>query len=270
MKKFITALLLVSTIACSAVGVSASEKGTAYGKVPATDAKITIDGKKDDIYDKGLTIKTNTPNASNKSDSGASAEAKILWNGKDTFYVYVSVTDKEIIKKGKVTEKQWETDSVEIFFDYSNKVARTRDQYRIDCENNAQYYDTATKTSDADMKAFGFVNHAASIGGNGYAVEFEIKAYKEAISANMNVGFHMMLNDMVAAGRNMFDSDKCGNTPANFGYITLSGDKVAIEAPKPAAADTKTAAKTADMGVVVSALTLAMTSGALVVLKKRK
>ncbi len=270
MKKLITALLLVATVACSSIGVFAAEAGTSYGKVPATDEKITIDGKKDDIYDKGLTIKTNTPSASNKSDSGAAAEAKILWNGKDTFYVYVSVTDKEIIKKGKVTEKQWETDSVELFFDYSNKVARTRDQYRIDCENNAQYYDTATKDAEADLKAFGLMNHAASIGGSGYAVEFEIKAYKEAISADMKVGFHMMLNDMVAAGRNMFDSDKCGNTPANFGYITLSGDKVANPAPEPAKTTTTAAAKTADMGVVVSALTLAMTSGALVVLKKRK
>ena len=86
------------------------------------------------------------------------------------------------------------------------------------------------------------------------------------MKADMNVGFYLMINDMRKAGaREMYDIDENGNTPAKFGYVTLSGDKVSL----PKKAD-PAAAKTADMGVIVSAISLAMTSGALVVLKKRK
>ena len=47
MKKLISTILLAATFAVSALGVSvaAAEGGKAFGKVPATDEKITIDGK---------------------------------------------------------------------------------------------------------------------------------------------------------------------------------------------------------------------------------
>lgn len=63
MKKLISTILLAATLAVSALGVSvsASEGGKAFGKVPATDEKITIDGKKDAIYDKGLSFKIDRP-----------------------------------------------------------------------------------------------------------------------------------------------------------------------------------------------------------------
>ena len=63
MKKLISPILLAATFAVSALGVSvsASEGGKAFGKVPATDVKITIDGKKDAIYDKGLSLKIDRP-----------------------------------------------------------------------------------------------------------------------------------------------------------------------------------------------------------------
>ena len=56
MKKILTSLLLTAALAVSmfAVTAQAAEGGKAYGKVPATDTKITVDGKKDAIYDKGM------------------------------------------------------------------------------------------------------------------------------------------------------------------------------------------------------------------------
>ena len=62
--------------------------------------------------------------------------------------------------------------------------------------------------------------------------------------------------------RKMAHSDACGNEPKKFGYITLSGDKVAVEAPK-------TAAKTADP-MTIALVSLAMASGAAFISKKRK
>ncbi|MCI8388838.1 MAG: hypothetical protein HFE63_10305 [Clostridiales bacterium] len=265
MKKFVSTMLLASMLSVSAFGmaVSAAESGTAYGKVPATDEKITVDGKKDDIYDKGLSVKIDVPVSG--ASTGTTGDAKILWNGDNTIYVYVEVKDKEVIKYDG-TPNAWETDSVELFLDYSNKVARTRDQYRIDIRNQATYYDTKTYTND-ECKAFGFENWAVSDTADGYAVEFELKAYNESIKPNMNIGFHLMINDMVEGNtRYMYDSDACSNNPDKFGYITLSADKVANPAPEAPAAS----ASTADMGAVISLAALAVSAGAIVALKKRK
>lgn len=266
MKKFISSLLVAATLAVSALGVSvaAAEGGQNYGKVPATDEKITVDGKKDAIYDKGLSLKIERP--TNASFTGkTTGVAKILWNGKDTWYVYAEIKDNEVIVY-EGNPNAWETDSLELFIDYSNKVARTRDQYRIDIKGVATYYDTKTYTGD-DTKAFGFEKWAVSTTSDGYAVEFQIKAYKEEMKADMNIGFYLMINDMRKSGtREMYDTDENGNTPAKFGYLTLSGDKVSL----PKTTTPTTSAQTADLGVVVSAISLAMTSGALVVLKKRK
>jgi len=82
---------------------------------------------------------------------------------------------------------------------------------------------------------------------------------KEAISADMKIGFFAMLNDMVKECRNMFDSDATSNTPAKFGYITLSGDKVTGVVKK---------VTTADMSIVMTDVAIA--SGAVLVFKKRK
>ena len=266
MKKLISSILVASTLAVSALGISvaASENGTNYGKVPATDEKITVDAKKDAIYDKGLEIKIDK--AENGASTGTTGTAKLLWNGKDTWYVYAEIKDKEVILY-EGTPNAWETDSLEVFIDYSNKVARTRDQYRVDVKGQATYYDTKTYTND-ECKAFGLENWAATTIDGGYAVEFQIKAYKEAVSADMKVGFHFQINDMDKANkRSLYHSDACFNAPDKFGYVVLSADKVSL--PKtPAKSDT--AAATADIGVIVSTISLAVTSGALVVLKKRK
>ena len=259
MKKILTSLLLTAALAVSmfAVTAQAAEGGKAYGKVPATDTKITVDGKKDAIYDKGLKVAINVTTDSCPS----TAEAYLLWNGKDTIYIYAPIKDAT---PQKITPANaWTCDSLEVFLDYSNKVARTRDQYRIDIMNTATYYDTKTYTN-AETKAFGFENWAVTDIDGGYALEFEIKAYKEAVSANMNVGFHLMLNDLLADGktRKMAHSDACGNDPKKFGYITLSGDKVVIEAPKASASTFDPA--------ILAVVSLASAAGAAFVSKKRK
>lgn len=271
MKKLFTSMLAASMVV-SAFGISAlaAESGTAYGEVPATSESISIDGEKDEIYDQGLKIAIADPDSSTPDDT-TTGEAWLLWNGSDTLYAYVEVKDSDVIVYDG-TPNAWETDSVELFLDYSNTVARTRDQYRIDIKGVATYYDTTTYTGD-DTKAYGFEDWAVKETDDGYAVEFEIKAYNESISADMNVGFHLMINNMVEAGtRGMVHSDPAGNVPESFGYITLSGDTVEIEVPEEPAVDEggEQAAQTSDLGIAVAAVSLAAASIALVALKKRK
>lgn len=271
MKKLLTSMLAASMVV-GTLGVTtmAAETGTAYGDVPATSESITIDGEKDEIYDQGLKIAIADPDSTTPDDP-TTGEAWLLWNGSDTLYAYVEVKDSDVIVYDG-TPNAWDTDSVELFLDYSNAVARTRDQYRIDIKGVATYYDTTTYTGD-DTKAYGFENWAVNQMDGGYAVEFELKAYNEPISADMNIGFHLMINNMVTAGtRGMVHSDPCGNSPENFGYITLSGDTVEIEVPEDTTVEEggEQAAQTADFGIVVATVSLAAASLALAALKKRK
>ena len=271
MKKLLTSLICASMV-LTAFGVStaAAESGTAYGEVPATSESISIDGKKDEIYDQGLKITIADPD-SGTPDDPTTGEAWLLWNGSDTLYAYVEVEDSDIIIYDG-TPNAWDTDSVELFLDYSNAVARTRDQYRIDIKGVATYYDTTTYTND-DAKAYGFENWAVSEMDGGYAVEFELKAYNESIEADMDIGFHLMINNMVTEGtRGMVHSDPCGNAPEKFGYITLSGDTVEIAAPEETAnvEGSEQAAQTSDLSIAVAAVSLAAATLTLVALKKRK
>lgn len=267
MKKLISTILLASALVGTALGVSvsAAESGTNYGKVPMTDAKITIDGKKDAIYDKGLSIKIDKPLARTTKTATATGTMKLLWNGKDTIYMYTEIKDDEpIIYDG--TPNAWETDSLEVFLDYSNKGARTRDQYRVDIKGAPTYHDGSTTYSGDDCKKYGLENWAVTMIDGGYAIEIQLKAYNESVKADMDIGFALMINDMHKSGpqTNMIANDTDINDTAKFGFITLTGTKVSVDAAKPAGA-----AQTADLSVVVPMLAM-MSSGALIVLKKRK
>ena len=153
------------------------------------------------------------------------------------------------------TPNAWDTDSVEFFIDYSNKAARTRDQYRIDLKGIATYYDTQGYTGDETRK-FGFENWAASKIDGGYSVEFEVRAYNEPIAADMDIGVHFLINDMTSDGNHFcLHSDKCLNDPANFGFVTLSSETVTAVAEP----DAPVSAATGDPATalaVVSALSV--------------
>ncbi len=274
MKKILSLALVVMMVAACAVTAFAAESGTSYGNVPKTSEKITVDGKMDDIYKKGLAIKSLS-----KDDKGNAASASftayLLWNGTDTIYCYADIVDSTYYdhSKAATAPSAWNTDSLELFLDYSNKVARTRDQYRLDLLGTPTYYDTTTYTG-ADVAKFGFTGYAASKTDKGYGVEFQLKAYKEAIAGDMKVGFHLMLNDMQLDGttRIMVHSDACNNTPDKFGYITLSNTAVKVDATtaatQKAPATSGSSAATFDAGIVLAVVAAA--AGAGVVVSKKK
>ncbi|MCI8388839.1 MAG: hypothetical protein HFE63_10310 [Clostridiales bacterium] len=269
MKKFITTAVLASALVLSVLGISVSAhtSGTNYGKLPATDEAITIDGKKDQIYEQGLQFDVNVKHT-DSCDSGTTGKASVLWDGSANFYVYVEVSDADV-EYYTGNPNPWETDSVEAFFDFSNTVARPRDQYRIDVKGVPTFHDGSTTFTEADVGKYGLVGYAASKTTDGYAVEFKINAYKETVKAGDDIGFHIMINDEFTTkdGQNNYHNDKNSLDAATFGYFTLSGDKVAnpVEKPEPS-----TSAATSDMGIAAAVAALALSAGAVVALKKRK
>ena len=274
MKKILSLVLVALMLAAIAVPAFAVETGTSYGKVPKTSDKITVDGKMDDVYKKGLAVKSLTKDIKGNA-AAASFTAYLVWNGKDTIYCYAEIVDPTYFDYTKLASvpNAWSTDSLELFLDYSNKVARTRDQYRIDLLGKATYYDTKTYTNQ-ETAPFGFEGYAAAKTEKGYAVEYQIKAYKEAIAGDMKIGFHLMLNDMQADGKTRLNvgSDECGNEPTKFGYITLSNTSVTAvtttAATTKAPAATGSSAQTFDAGIVMAVV--AAVAGAGVVVSKKK
>lgn len=278
MRKLLTVLVIALLVVAMTVPAGAAENAKSWGKVPVAGDPIKIDGEMDPIYALGLQIKMGLPfNAD--ATTGANGVGYVLWNGTDTLYVYCTVVDKEVLKT-TASANAWDKDSVEVFIDYSNKNARTRDQYRVDVANVGTYYATSTITEK--LEDYGFTAWGSKITDDGYAVEFEIKAYKEKISAGMNIGFDLQINDMykkngaeTRAVYNAFSSQESKGSADKYDFLTLDANvvKVPVETTAAAKAADKApaaAAQTADMSVLCAIVSMAAVSGAALSLKKRK
>lgn len=278
----VIALLLVTMT--FALPVCAAESGKSFGKVPVSGETIKIDGEMDPIYNQALQVKIDLKN-NDAATTGTTGVAYVLWNGKDTFYIYAKVTDKEVLDPA-AGANAWDTDSVEVFFDYSNKAARTRDQYRVDVAGTPTYYATATVNKDK-VGDYGFQAWGAKKIAGGYGVEFQIKAYKEPISAGMKIGFDLQINDMYTkdgkATRAVYhapSSQSAKGTATKYDYLELDSAtvkvpvattaKAAATTAKAAATTATKAAQTADVGVIMSLAAASMSVGAFISFKKRK
>ena len=281
MKKIALILALITILGVLALPVAAVETGKNLGELPQTTEKITIDGKKEAIYDQGMKFDCTLPNdASKKSD--VKVAAYLLWDGKKTFYAFVDVTDKTMTSPWKEEEykaKPWTIDSIELFFDFNND-GKDRDQYRIDFSGKPTYYDT--KTYYEDLAKYGFDAWGMTKTANGYAVEFKVSDFRNQIKAGGHVGIDWQVNDRTGADETTkvvyhFNSSlQAKNAVAKLDYITL-GSKVVttpVATTKAAAttaakaATTAAAAKTADVSVVIAAVAVAAVAG-VVVLKKK-
>jgi len=263
----LTMVLLVMSLS---VPMFAAADGDSWGKVPITLDEIKVDAGMDPVYSYGLNTVITVPDKP-EYKTGTTGEAWVLWDGKDTLFIYVEVMDKEVIMPHGVGEA-WDTDSVEVFIDYSNLNLRTRDQYRIDVAGAPTYYATETINKDK-VGEYGFEKWAAKKIDGGYALEFQIKAYKEPIKAGMKIGFDLQINDMYMSGgketRATYHSPSklaANGSAAKYNYIELSAEEVSIpvEAPK---ADAKAPA-TADPMLILMAVS-ALTGG-IVISKKRR
>ena len=276
MKKLTLILAILTVLTVLALPAAAVEAGKNLGELPQTTEKITIDGKKDAIYDQGLKFDTTLMKDAAQTNP-ATSKVYVLWDGKKTFYVFAEITDKTMSEWVEATYKAspWTLDSMEVFFDFAND-AKKRDQYRIDNAGKPTYYDS--KTYYEDLNKYGFDAWGFQKTSNGYNVEFQISSYATALKAGGQVGFDMLLNDMVDGTRKgsyFASSLESKGTVAKFDYITLGTKVVTVPVVTTKAAATTAAkaaatasAKTADVSVIVAAVAAAAIAGVVVCRKK--
>jgi len=98
---FILIAVLVSAMAAPAAANSAN--GKELGVIPKTNAVITIDGVKDDVYNQGLKVAVNNPNEDKPGAGGGTAY--LLWDD-SSLYVFCEVKVKEFIRP-YMWDKMW-------------------------------------------------------------------------------------------------------------------------------------------------------------------
>ncbi len=279
MKKLALILALITVLTLAAMPIAAVETAKNIGELPQTTEKITIDGKKDTIYDQGMKFDCTLPYDATKT-TDTTMKAYLLWDGKKTFYAFVEVIDKTPVAwtQAQYDKSPWSIDSIELFFDFNND-GKDRDQYRIDNGGKPTYYDT--KTYYTDLNKYGFDAWGFQKTSNGYAVEFKITDFRNQVKAGGHVGIDWQINDMKDASTrivyNYKSSLESKGAVGKLDYITLGSKVVTVPVATTTkaaattaakAATTTAAAKTADVSVVVAAVAVVALAGVVVCKKK--
>lgn len=257
MKKIISlAVAALLTVGSMAVGVSAHKDYKSWGNVPATDAKITLDGKVDEIYKKGLVVDVAT--RTDGATGGATGKAYFVWSGSN-LYCAIEVKDADICALDDA-KNAWEQDGIELTYDWKNDGS-TRHKWMV------RYDGRVTKAGDASVDA---IKVAATKADGSYVIEM-VNALPDGVKAGSQIGINVLIDDMTKnnSARAIIRSVQSGNATENevakFDYIVLSADKVAVAASKPAT----TAPKTADALSLTAAAALVGAAGAIVFRRKR-
>ena len=267
MKRKLLALTLV--LSALITGVSAHVDGGNLGDVPNTAEKITVDGKKDEIYDQALKVKVDQPNGT--SEVKATADAWLLYSD-GRLYVYAEVTDKDIVDPTADLQESspWSTDSLEVFINEKNSDdAADIMQYRIDCTGFPSVYNQGGLAEYGQGKADSYFTYAARNTDNGYAVEYSIP-----VSAK-EIGICFQVNDVLSDGSQtwaMAHSDVTGSganswTAGEHPYVTIGGSPVALAA---AATDDPPASPSTFDITAIAAVGAALSAAGYALTKKRK
>lgn len=268
MKRKLLALTLV--LSALITGVSAHVDGGNLGDVPNSAEKITVDGKKDAIYDQALKVKVDQANGS--TSVNATGEAWLLY-ADGHLYVYAEVTDKDIVDPDPDTQSSspWMTDSFEVFVNEKNSDdAADIMQYRIDCSGFPSAYDRNGLAEYGPGNADSYFTYAARSTDNGYAVEYSIP-----VSAK-EVGVNFQINDVLSDGSQslaMAPSKVTGAgagswNPGEYPYITIGGSTVSLPVEDSGEA-TGGSAATFDF-TAVAAVGAALSAAGYALTKKRK
>ena len=170
MKKILSFILVAVLLSALAVPAAAnSANGNELGVIPKTNAVITIDGVKDDVYNQGLKVAVNNPNEDKPGAGGGTAY--LLWDD-SSLYVFCEVKVKEFIRPfmwdkmwaGAKTSNDgwtntqmsfyWMLNSTEVHIDWWDKG-----EHAIQF-NTSPYYDTWNEAvlKDADDEAIGKIS----------------------------------------------------------------------------------------------------------------
>ena len=285
MKKIFSAILAGVVLSSLATAVSAHIDATNIGEVPAVPAgSITIDGFMDEaVWADALTVEINQLNLG--SEDGAQGTAKMLWS-EDTWYIFYDVKDADVqVSDPEIQQNTpWSTDSVEMFFDFTNEHAADVYQFRVDYSGWPSYY----LNQSGDEHAYGpdaapyIGDFKVQLDADGYNVEMAINVAKYGLKMGDSIGIQLQINDVTADSptacanvHNMNQSMGAGSWDADlYDYITLGAelvveepvvDEPAVDAPVDAPATE--APVTADAGIVAAAAVMAVAAG--VVLSKK-
>lgn len=258
--KIVTFIVAALTATAMFSPVSAAQNGKSYGSVgKVLKTTITVDGKKDEAYSKGLNLKTEINN------EGISADAWLLWSD-GYLYVYADVTDatRDTISADEKASAPWNADSFEIFVDSDNDGQDYAMQYRVDSEGYGTWKDRNSGENFYTPDVIGDDFLFAAIDSNRGTYSIEMRVPMEA-AEGANVGINFQINGV--QGKSFLVEDGW-NTP-EYGYITLGGSVMEETAETPIMSDDASSAETADHTSLLI-LTAATLTGALIVRKRKK
>ncbi len=232
MKKFLSSVLAIALMATMALTSAASDVAECKGDVPKVEAgSVTIDGVKDAAYDNALCVDISQP--LDGAATGTYGKAYMLWTD-GSYYLLVEVYDADVVAPTEDNQlnSPWMTDSVEIFFDFTNEAAGLAEQYRIDCTGFPSYYiegGAYYAYGPEDAKEY-FDEYAASKTDVGYNVEMRVNL-KEALEdyelkEGNSIGLQLQINDCTSDGNrcvyNMVSSQNAGSWDVSlYDYVTL-------------------------------------------------
>lgn len=254
-----TALLVAASLGSS---LSAAPGTKNLGDVPKVDASaITVDGSKDELYDKALNIKTEINNG------GISADTWVLWSD-GWLYVYAEVVDPEEndISESEKATSPWTADSIEILIDDDNDGVNYGMQYRVDFTGYGTWKDRNANVNyyTPDVIGDDFLYAAQSTDG-GYTAELRIPLDADE---GGEVGYNIQVNGVSATSYLVEDA---WNTPEYY-YFVLGEPlpSAPAEAEVEAATDETAAAPQTFDPATLAALSAALCAAGIAAAKKKR
>ena len=284
MKKISLILLAVLMLALCIPTYALTANGS-LGNVPLYKGGITIDGKLDEAYNKGLKLDINAdyPNYATKCNGTA-----YLVHDGTYLYIFCDVNNVNKLTEynPKYATELYKTTDVQLSFDFSNDAKTSADMYKVNIAYNCKYYyGEFLAKPEADLKSLiADLKSTYNLTTNNYKLETKIKL-QEGAKTGSEIGLYIMyISDPVMnpTGDSAMKEAKVpyaisGSNNANlYKNVTLSSTEITVattaaattKAAATAAAAKTTAAKTADSSVVIASVIVAAAAAAVVLKKK--
>ena len=271
MKKLAFVLALVMCIGLLAAPAAAVSSKGSYGKVPLYKGAITIDGKIDDIYKKGLLIDLAGKFPGNYGGD-TTGKAYVLHDGAN-IYLAIEVDNKYPL--GEYTDALanfgtgYKETAAELYFDWKDDGASSM-KWIAWADAKSQIFEKDDNAEKGLVKGYKATSDAAK---KTYIMEYKIQL-ASGVKTGSNVGWCVMLNantdpknpkqEKIAIPTKL-NNINVANKPAEWLSFTLDSTEIKVEAPKAPAAS----AATADPAIL-AVVSLAAATGAAFISKKRK
>ncbi len=278
MKKIITAILCVAMFATMAIGVSAKADNGSFGEVAKyIGDDIEIDGELDEAYTEfGLLATTDGkfPNGYT-SETNAKGDVYFLHDG-EVLYVFFDIDNNGrdvVVPTGELDGNCYQHHSIEFYFDWDAK-GETGSRYVL---LPYDYYIHESLCTNGYTQEL--VDYAFTVDGDKYTIELAL-AFADGVESGDEIGicWDIVTRDDPATPKQQYisvptlcDQVAVCNKPETYPNITLSTEEVAFEAEvveEAPAADAGTAAPTADVAVIVAAVSALLSAGVIASKKK--